>query len=257
MTELEQFSSISLAELTAQGELLRRYDTKYLIHLNQLPDVYAALSQKMLVLEHNGLRCAPYTTQYYDTSDLRSYHDHLKQRRKRFKIRTRHYQDPHDGFVEIKIKKPRGQTLKVRWPTDATHVGTVLGSDHVALINEALAAAWYPEITEPYLKTLNTNFQRTTLFDSASQERITIDTHLIASQDTHDANLGRHYAIIEIKSPAKTGTTHRLFTQLGIRPISISKYCVAMTALHPELGGAPWRRSIRLLQNTSEQQYQP
>jgi hypothetical protein len=251
MTELEYFSPISLADLTAQGELLRRYDTKYLVHLSQLPDVYAALSQKMLVLEHNGLRCAPYTTQYYDTADLRSYHDHLKQRRKRFKIRTRYYQNPTDGYVEIKIKKPRGQTLKVRWSTDTTHVDTMLGPNHIDLINEALRTAWYPEITEPYQKILSTNFHRTTLFDAESLERITIDTHLIASQDTHNVDLGSHYAIIEIKSPTKVGMTHRLFTQIGIRPTSVSKYCVALTALHPQLGGAPWRRTVRLLQHAS------
>jgi hypothetical protein len=62
-----------------------------------------------------------------------------------------------------------------------------------------------------------------------------------------EINLGSTHAIVEIKSSSQVGHTHRIFTHLGIRPRSVSKYCVAMTALRPELGGTPWKSALRLL----------
>lgn len=257
MTSLSEFPAISLEQLTSHGELLRRYDTKYLIHLHQLPEVYTKLSSEMSILEQNGSRCNPYTTTYFDTEDLRTYFDHLKRRRKRFKVRTRFYDSPVNGYLEIKIKKPRGQTLKVRWNQDLTNQSPVLTSTQLDLANSALRDAFYSEIQETYQATLQTTFHRTTLFSEQSRERITIDTqlqaHLLVDNSTSHIDLGQYCAIIEIKSPSKVGSTHRLFTQLGIRPSSVSKYCVAMTALHPELNGAPWREPLRVLQGASQQ----
>ena len=247
--------------MTAQAELLRRYDTKYLVHVNQLPEIYTALSSRMSVLEHKGLRCAPYTTTYFDTDDVRTYHDHLKGRRKRFKVRTRHYGDPNLGFLEIKMKKPRGQTLKVRWPYDLSRIGATLSDVEISLINDALRESYYDIIDTPFHRTLHTTFNRTTLFDAHSRERITIDSQLQASLDPVSTkhpesptviDLGQHCAIIEIKSPTKMGDTHREFTHLGIHETSISKYCAALSVLRSELVNAPWREALRLLQGAGQ-----
>ena len=262
VTTLDEFSSISLDALTAKAELLHRFDTKYLIHVNQLPELYTTLADRMSVLEHEGLRCAPYTTRYFDTPDLRTYHDHLKGRRKRFKVRTRYYQTPNDGFLEVKIKKPRGQTLTVRWPSDVSRLASELGDSEIALINTALRDSFISEIDEPLVRTLDTTFNRTTLFDTSSLERVTIDTQLTATlRDTKQlgddgaqsvVDLGKHCAIIEIKSPTKVGDTHRKFTHLGIHRTSISKYCAGLSALRPDLINAPWREALRLLQGTRQ-----
>jgi hypothetical protein len=32
---------------------------------------------------------------------------------------------------------------------------------------------------------------------------------------------------------------------LSIRPVSVSKYCVAVAALHPELPSNPWHQTLR------------
>jgi hypothetical protein len=306
VSALDTFSPISLTELTAQAELLRRYDTKYLLHVNQLPELYVALSSIMSVLEHEGSRCVPYTTTYFDTADLRSYHDHLKGRRKRFKVRTRHYQSPQDGFLEIKIKKPRGQTQKVRWICDVTQTGDVLSHTEMSLINEALRAAFYDEVTDVYGHVLQTTFDRTTLFDAQSLERITIDTNLravlcgsaadgvkatptppsqsvdlgqhhaesvdlgqhhaqsvdlgqhhaqsvdLGQHHAQSVDLGQHCAVIEIKSPVKLGHAHRVFSQMGIRPATISKCCASLSALRPDLVGSPWKAALRQLQGSNE-----
>ena len=247
MDPLAQFVSISLQDLTVQAELLQRFDTKYIVPLHRLQDVYAALSDNTLILEIDGKRTTSYVTAYFDSEDLHTYFDHLKKRRKRFKIRTRYYAEPSNGFLEIKIQLPRGQTRKVRWPLDVSQVGTKLSNDHKVLLNEALQSSSYQPLSHQYRQTLTTTFSRTTFFDPATLERITIDFDLLASTNGASVELGHRHAIIEIKSPTKVGQAHRVFTHLGIRPVSVSKYCVAMTALHPEHRGAPWRKALREL----------
>lgn len=250
MDPLAQFAPISLEDLTVRAELLRRFDTKYIVPLQRIEDVYDALSDSTLILENDGRRVTSYVTAYFDSEDLHTYFDHLKKRRKRFKIRTRYYAESTNGFLEIKIKMPRGQTQKVRWPLDVSQAGSMLSDEHRELLNEALQSSLYQPLSHQYRQTLTTTFSRTTLFDPATLERITIDFDLLASSDGASVELGHRHAIIEIKSPTQVGHAHRIFTQLGIRPVSVSKYCIAMTALHPEHRGTPWRKALRELRAT-------
>ena len=137
MDPLAQFAPISLEDLTVQAALLQRFDTKYIVPLQRIEDVYAALSDSTLILENDGMRATSYVTAYFDSEDLHTYFDHLKKRRKRFKIRTRYYAESTDGFLEIKIQMPRGQTRKVRWPLDVSQSGSELSDEHRELLNEA------------------------------------------------------------------------------------------------------------------------
>lgn len=247
MNPLSRFEEISVEDLSAQAELLRRFDTKFIVPVEILPQIYTSLPCTTKVLTVDNGHSTSYATHYYDSSDLHTYHDHLKQRRKRFKIRTRFYNEALNGYLEIKIKMPRGQTQKVRWALNVNDVASPLGESHLSLLNAALTDNSYTPLTNDYHRTLKTTFSRTTLFDPESLERITIDEHLHASLKDSEINLGSTHAIVEIKSSSQVGHTHRIFTHLGIRPRSVSKYCVAMTALRPELGGAPWKSALHRL----------
>ncbi|CAB4572185.1 unannotated protein [freshwater metagenome] len=247
MDALSRFATISLEELSSQAELLRRFDTKYIVPLPQLNSLYDALPAATRILAVNGISETSYVTNYYDSADLHTYFDHLKQRRKRFKIRTRYYDEPANGYLEIKIKMPRGQTQKVRWALDVNDVMSPLQEPHTTMLTDALLNVSYEGLTRPYSQTLQTTFERSTLFDPHAHERITIDTHLEATLGNSSINLGATHAIVEIKSSTQSSQTHRIFTHMGIRPRSVSKYCVAMTALRPELGGAPWKSALHLL----------
>ena len=165
MDPLAQFAPISLEDLTVQAALLQRFDTKYIVPLQRIEDVYAALSDSTLILENDGMRATSYVTAYFDSEDLHTYFDHLKKRRKRFKIRTRYYAESTDGFLEIKIQMPRGQTRKVRWPLDVSQSGSELSDEHRELLNEALQSSSYQPLSHQYQQTLTTTFSRTTLFD--------------------------------------------------------------------------------------------
>lgn len=249
MDALSRFEKISLEELSSQAELLRRFDTKFIVPLDQLNALYSALPSTTRILEINEHTEMSYVTNYYDSDDLHTYTDHLKQRRKRFKIRTRYYSETSNGFLEIKIKMPRGQTQKIRWAVNTRDVQNPLQNPHISMLNEALSSVFYNTLSHSYKQTLETTFQRRTLYEPDSQERITIDTQLKATLADSAVSLGSTHAIVEIKSSSRVGQTHRIFTHMGIRPQSVSKYCVAMTALRPELGGAPWKSVLHQLGN--------
>ena len=36
-----------------------------------------------------------------------------------------------------------------------------------------------------------------------------------------------------------------ILRELGVRPASVSKYCVGVAALHPELPSNPWHQTLR------------
>lgn len=249
MISFAHFAPISLEDLSSQAALLRRFDTKYIVPLAQLEELAHALPSTSRVLTINGTTENSYVTNYYDSADLHTYFDHLKKRRKRFKIRTRSYGETTNGYLEIKIKMPRGQTQKVRWSLDVNNVESPLGAQHVAMLNTALAEANYRPLTHSYRRTLETTFSRSTVFLPSSTERITVDTDLTATLGEASMHLGAKSAIIEIKSPTQVGEAHRIFTHMGIRPISVSKYCLAMTALRPDLGGAPWKSALHVLRS--------
>jgi hypothetical protein len=249
MNLFARFEEISVEDLTVQAELLRRFDTKYIVPLHLLPQVYAALPSATRVLSVEGNHSTSYVTHYYDSADLHTYFDHLKRRRKRFKIRTRYYNEPTNGYLEIKIKMPRGQTQKVRWALNVNEVTSPIGEKHISLLNIALTDNSYAPLTHRYQRTLETTFSRTTLFDPDSSERITIDAHLHASLEESKIDLGATHAIVEIKSARQIGHSHRVFTHLGLHPMSVSKYCVALTALQPELIGSPWKSALYLLRS--------
>ena len=51
---------------------------------------------------------------------------------------------------------------------------------------------------------------------------------------------------VESKSGGQGGSAaDRILRELGVRPASVSKYCVAVAALHPELPSNPWHQTLK------------
>ena len=195
---------IGLEELDA-GELLTRFDRKRLVEVAALPALLASLDgDRFRVLEVAGRRVVGYRNRYFDTAGLQGYHDHLQGRRRRFKIRTRHYGDPAATMLELKLKGGRGETVKRRRerPVElaARHTaasaagaaaepdpGTVelaqLGPDHLDVADldwlaAELDAAYGLVLPGPLVPVLDNGFERVTLVDPVAGERLTIDRGL-------------------------------------------------------------------------------
>src|ERR671917_500574 len=69
-------------------------------------------------LEIDGRRAFAYRSTYFDTPDLDAFRDHIQQRRRRYKCRSREYLDSGHYAFEVKLKGLRGRTVKHRMEYD-------------------------------------------------------------------------------------------------------------------------------------------
>src|SRR4051812_22362609 len=101
---LASFAPVSLETLDERAALLRRVDSKYVISPDELLELLAGSAGDHDALEIDGRRRFSYRTVYFDTPDLRTFHDHVAGRRPRFKLRTRCYLDSQNCQFEVKVK---------------------------------------------------------------------------------------------------------------------------------------------------------
>ncbi|GAA3656607.1 polyphosphate polymerase domain-containing protein [Microbacterium marinilacus] len=238
-----RFRPISLDDLVAEAELLTRVDRKYLMPADAAMRVLADLDERTRVLEIEGDRGSRYGTMYFDTPDLLSYRLAAHGRRRRFKLRSRHYVDTDAAFLEMKTRGGRGTTVKERIPHPADAVdeltpeGRVYAAEAVETLGMSAAVA---DALEP---TLHTSYRRTTLLlpDGA---RATVDTEL-EWHDAWGAELCRpDLVIVETKSPSRASSLDDLLRRHGTRPVGISKFATGLAALRPELPSNKWNRVL-------------
>ena len=111
---LAELSSVSLETLAAQAGRMTRIDRKYVIPADDLDAVFSSTAHEAVALEIDGRRTFGYSSIYFDTPDLRSFHDGGRRRRRRFKVRARSYLDSDLHFLEVKTRGARGTTVKER-----------------------------------------------------------------------------------------------------------------------------------------------
>ena len=93
MNFTDSLETISLEQLNEAAALQTRTDRKYILTEQQAEQVLPLLAQQALVLSIDGRRSSDYTSVYFDTPDLASFHLAAHPRRRRFKVRTRSYMD--------------------------------------------------------------------------------------------------------------------------------------------------------------------
>jgi hypothetical protein len=224
---------ISLAELSATAALRTRVDRKYVLDAA----VFAALAERLgegfRVLEINGSRTFRYDTVYYDSSSLIAYRSHLQQRRRRYKVRSRHYVDSGLYLFEVKLKGRRGETVKHQMPYRPEDHGHV--NDEARSFLDACLASAYPQMAVPELApTVRTSYRRLTL--AAGAERVTCDFDLRFSDGEREIpGLDPRYVILESKVERGLGEIDRELRRLGVRPVSCSKYCVGVGLLRDDV----------------------
>jgi hypothetical protein len=89
---------------------------------------------------------------------------------------------------------------------------------------------------------LETVYHRTTL--CRGEQRVTLDADLecLAGESGFQ---GPDDVLVETKSPGAAGDLDRALLSRGIRPHSVSKYCVSAALLYPHLPRNPWARTLR------------
>jgi hypothetical protein len=227
-TLLQSFDTIRLSEM-GHVALLRRTDTKYLLSEEQFLRALARLTDHYQILEIDGRRLHRYRTLYFDTQNLALYRQHHDGWRNRYKVRERAYIDSGLAFLEIKHKIDAHTTVKSRLRTREL-------SSQIARDAEPFLRTHYPYRVEDLQAKLFNTFQRITLVSTHSVERLTVDVDLHFLWNGLDVPLPG-IAIAEVKQDGFSMDSEfvRQMRALGVRATSLSKYCIGVSMLYPEV----------------------
>jgi hypothetical protein len=221
-TVLSALEPATLEEIDRRSALRHRVDTKYVVPRERLPELIAEVDGYD-VLEIDGRRMFGYENVYFDTPDLRCFHDHVEGARPRFKARTRYYRDTGTCFFEVKVKTGDDTTKRQRDCDVAEH--GVLTESARAFLREAVTDLTGQEPPEDLAAALSTSFRRATLSAREGGERATIDLEVVLrAMDDRSVTLRNDYALVETKSEGGEGQLDAALIAAGCEPTSISKY---------------------------------
>jgi hypothetical protein len=237
---------VALADVLDRAGLQTRVDRKYLVPARAFTDFSDEVAHRLLVLEIGGRRRFGYESVYFDTADLHTYRAHRQGRRLRCKIRTRTYTDTGGCAFEIKMEGRRGTTVKERLPYSPED-RTRLTDEALRRLEETMTAYGIP-VPEGLQPSLRTTYTRTTFVDRDEATRVTCDTDLAyALPDPLPGSLSTAcgpdgHVLVEVKSAARGTHFDAALRSAGGRPVGLSKYCVGIALLRPEVPGNQWLR---------------
>lgn len=249
---LSGFEAISLREMD-KVTLMKRVDTKFIIPSALLPELLAKASEHYRVVEIDKRRILPYSSVYFDTADAQMYKVHHNGKLNRCKVRMRSYMTSGLSFLEIKDKNNKGITRKERIPIrlESFNSMSLNGDENTFLEHNTHYKAG------SFVAQLQNYFQRITLVDKNATERVTIDLsitfRLVASGATTDID---GLVIIEMKQDAATKSCFRHYlNEAKIRPGSMSKYCLGMSLINPEVKNNRFKTKIRKINKITQLNY--
>jgi VTC domain len=244
MINLAGRPTVTLDDVESATDFGRRVDRKYLVPLSALAALIDRVELPVMAI---GDRVSfAYDSLYFDSPDLVSFRAAAYGRRDRFKVRTRVYRDSQYCVLEVKHEGLRRDTLKERIDYSI--------KDAFRLSDEAFTflAERLPELERPsdLQPTLSTHYTRSTFADLEQRERLTVDTDVVGRRVDGSQFVLGEWAVLETKTSGRPSSIDRQLWNAGIRPRPLSKYCVSMAALHPELPRNRWHRSLQLIGNS-------
>lgn len=233
---------ISLEDVVSGAALMTRVDKKFLLNAEKFTELMARLGPSFRIMQIGDRRMFTYESVYFDTPDLEMFTAHKQGRRRRYKIRTRTYADSGLCMFEAKFKGLRGQTVKHRIPYDVSERDIINAEAH-GFLTEQLSTQYNQEL--PHLEpVMRSDYIRGTFVNPLDEERLTCDVNLVYSQDGTVVH-GPDLFVIETKTADGRGAAGSALATMGIRPVSMSKYCIGIALLHPHLAANKWSRLLK------------
>lgn len=222
-------------------QLMNRTDTKFMFPISVLLEILPDLISSYRVLEVEGVRLNRYQTLYYDTPVFGHYMQHQNGKRHRYKIRKREYVESALAFLEVKEKSNKGRTAKSRIKLKELATELDERSRHYIISKAENAAVLEPKLWN--------RFSRTTLVDTVAGERVTLDVDLSFQFDGRSASLDG-LVIAEVKQDGENRHSRfiRHMKSRLIRPEGISKYCLGVALLYPEIKSNNFKERILKIQ---------
>lgn len=240
--QVNKFSAISLSEMNSVS-LMKRTDTKFVINNKQLIAVLETIKEEYKVLEINDNRIMNYTSLYFDTAENKFYKDHHNGKNNRTKIRQRKYVESNLCFLEIKQKNGKGETNKTRISVEDFEENLTNSSKE--FITQTTKKQY--DLTP----SLWNGFNRITLVNLKSKERVTIDLNL--SYRINDVQKEfENLVVVEVKQE-KFNRKSKIVKALKLikqHPYSISKYCIGMISLYNDLKYNIFKKKLIRINNT-------
>lgn len=223
---LQLFESVGLEQLDSV-KLMNRVDTKFLLKIDALPDLLKSMHKDYFVLEVNSKKVSHYNTIYLDTPELYYYNQHQTGRLERVKIRVRTYSETGKSFLEIKTKNNHSKTLKDRIPISG--IGDIQSKKYQKFLQKKTDKT---KILNPVIEVF---YSRITLVNREFTERLTIDTDLSYKNDTKSVKVS-NLCIIELKQDKTAkSSVMKLLRDRRIFVSSLSKYCLGIASLYPQV----------------------
>jgi hypothetical protein len=224
---LSEMAAVGLDEIDGIA-LHDRVDTKFILTEAQALEIIRALTPAYDVLEVNGLRLHPYRTLYFDTEDLALYRQHHDGIVARQKVRSREYLVSGLAFFEVKRKTGQSRTVKDRLSTERLVTAV--------RYEEQRFLALHPEAPGGLVPGVLSEFSRVTLVSRDGGERVTFDFSLrFAYQDRGAGLPGLVIAELKQSRVDRDSPFPREMRARRILPRAVSKYCLGVTLLLPEV----------------------
>ncbi|NLU68519.1 VTC domain-containing protein [Streptomyces sp. HNM0574] len=281
---------IGLPDALERAQLLARFERTYLVPARVFLDFAAQLSdpggeRPFRSLSIDGRRWFRYHSVYYDTAELRAYHDERQDRQHRFTVRQRRYEDSGERQFELKLAGGSGETVKYRRPLAGSPSDRALAGDAPAatpgpaasgpgidggsrrFLTDTLQEAYGiepPEPPERLTPSLTTSYLRATFV--AEGERVTCDAGLVCRDPgrlpggdghPHAAPPGAARAagpaeargardLVVVETKSEQPTTA---TDRLLRELGVPAAdftkYASLAALRPALPGSRWRPALR------------
>lgn len=230
---VNSFQTISLKEMDDIA-LLDRTDTKFTFTEEHLVDVLEAIKSDYRILEVNGKRSTDYETLYFDNDQFDFYIRHHNEKLNRYKARFRKYVESNLVFFEVKFKSNKGRTIKKR--IKENEISLSMGDSEKELFENVTHLN-----ANDFSPKLWVNYTRRTFVSNRHDERLTVDTNLVFREVnggvTKLASPLQGLVIAEVKQKKVSFSSPfmRFMHSQHTRKLSMSKYCIGVATLHPEL----------------------
>jgi len=205
--------------------LLNRVDFKFVLSFTDATQLLKNLVKEYEVVSKEGNLFRYYETVYFDTAQRDAYYTHHQGKLPRYKIRTRTYLDTNDHFLEIKCKSNKGRTEKFRLNLAITE--RLFEQPKVVLFLNKHNIYNLDTLKEVVL----VKYKRICLKHKDNQERVTFDFELSFANDFKKTMFG-DFIFIEVKQENEVKSPVMVaLKELKKYPLSLSKYCFALTSL--------------------------
>ncbi|MCT4589483.1 MAG: polyphosphate polymerase domain-containing protein [Carboxylicivirga sp.] len=241
------FDATSLEEM-GRANLLNRVDTKYIVSPAVLAEVLSQHIEDYEVLMINDKVSLAYDTIYFDTKNLDMYKEHHNGKTHRYKVRYRQYEETGDKFIEVK-EKVKSRTIKERLRIDNFTYPIAKGLE--SLVNDCT-----PYVAKYLEPKISTKFNRITLVNKNTCERITIDLNVRFNNAEGESYSLGNCAIVEIKRDKEDvySSLARSLKKQGVLPMSISKYCLGTIALNGKVKYNRFKPRLRKVERLMAQE---